>query len=94
MGNSLNGAQTDKRTETVAMSRFFSHPSILVRVQVKRERGDLNLDSLDSSFDSIYEGAAKALSALTKRGSFLGTVRKVFFLKRAYTFDHFRLIFA
>ena len=47
---------------------------------MKRERAGLNPESLDSSFDSIYDGAMKGLSALTKRGNFLGTVRKVFFL--------------
>jgi hypothetical protein len=41
MGNGLNGVHTNKRTETVAMSHFFSHPSILVQIAGWRGRREI-----------------------------------------------------
>jgi hypothetical protein len=85
MGNGLNGAHTNKRTETVTMSLFSSSSNLSANNTVKWKKRGLNSTPLDLVFKSTSNRASKALYALIKHGNFLGTVKKYFCLNELTT---------
>ena len=85
MGNGLNGAHTNKGTETLTMSLFSSSFNLSANNTVKWKKRGLNSTPLDLVFKSTSNRAPKALYALIKHGNFPGTVKKYFCLNELTT---------
>jgi uncharacterized protein involved in tolerance to divalent cations len=85
MGNSVNGAHTNKRTETVTMSGFSSCFNLSENNTVNWKKRVLNSTPPDLVFKSTSNRASKALYALIKHGNSLGTVKKYFCLNEPTT---------